>query len=110
MAYLMTTGKTREEAISLVRNAHEPAWTSGDIETLDRTLVFGRNNCQALYRFPDGREAVSFGTFGLGSTGPDGEKYVPRYAITKYALLNLVNGHNSHNSRPSTASAPRSET
>ena len=38
MAYLISTGQAREEARKLVQNAHEPAWTGGDVETLERAI------------------------------------------------------------------------
>ena len=60
MAYLMTTGKTREEARNLVRNVHGPAWTSGDIETLERALALWEKQLSRSHRFPDGREAPCF--------------------------------------------------
>lgn len=38
MAYLISTGQAREEARKLVQDAHEPAWTGGDVETLERAI------------------------------------------------------------------------
>lgn len=39
MGHVMARGEPREVAISMVKEAHKPTWTSGDTETLERALI-----------------------------------------------------------------------